>query len=192
VSGKPSTYPPESHTHSYLPLSGGTLTGRLKFAAGDAMPNFNSPTVVATYVNNDSVQGLGYANTSTLKVGAANMLNNHGNSSVTISTAIWEHNPWSISSPKYVWGQAFKDTTVSTDTGNITIVCGANSTAGGYAAHLCIDGGIATLGDIHSGRTFGAVWNDYAEYRICNEDFKPGQVICENNDDTLSVATERL
>ena len=38
---------------------------------------------------------------------------------------------------------------------------------------------------------YGAAWNDYAEYRIadCNE---PGRVICENGDDTLSIATERL
>ncbi|WP_434310357.1 tail fiber domain-containing protein [Hominifimenecus sp. rT4P-3] len=27
VTNKPSTYPPSSHTHSYLPLSGGTMTG---------------------------------------------------------------------------------------------------------------------------------------------------------------------
>ena len=32
VSGKPSTYAPSSHTHSYLPLSGGTLTGGVTFA----------------------------------------------------------------------------------------------------------------------------------------------------------------
>ena len=38
---------------------------------------------------------------------------------------------------------------------------------------------------------YGAAWNDYAEYRIadCRE---PGRVICENGDDTLSLATERL
>ena len=39
---------------------------------------------------------------------------------------------------------------------------------------------------------YGAVWNDYAEFRICNEDFKPGQVVCENNDDTLNISTYRL
>ena len=39
---------------------------------------------------------------------------------------------------------------------------------------------------------YGAAWNDYAEYRICKEDFIPGQVVCENGDDTLSIATERL
>ena len=38
---------------------------------------------------------------------------------------------------------------------------------------------------------YGACWNDYAEYRIsdCQES---GRVICENGDDTLSLATERL
>lgn len=38
---------------------------------------------------------------------------------------------------------------------------------------------------------YGACWNDYAEYRIsdCQE---PGRVICENGDDTLSLAIERL
>lgn len=41
------------------------------------------------------------------------------------------------------------------------------------------------------GVLMGAAWNDYAEYRIsdCQE---PGRVICENGDDTLSLATERL
>lgn len=39
---------------------------------------------------------------------------------------------------------------------------------------------------------YGAAWNDYAEYRVCNDNFIPGQVVCENGDDTLSIATERL
>lgn len=39
---------------------------------------------------------------------------------------------------------------------------------------------------------YGAVWNDYAEFRICNEEFKPGQVVLENGDDTLSIASQRL
>ena len=38
----------------------------------------------------------------------------------------------------------------------------------------------------------GAAWNDYAEFRICKDQFIPGQVICENNDDTLSISTVRL
>ena len=33
VTGKPSSFTPSSHTHSYLPLSGGTMTGQVKFTA---------------------------------------------------------------------------------------------------------------------------------------------------------------
>lgn len=39
---------------------------------------------------------------------------------------------------------------------------------------------------------YGAAWNDYAEYRICNDNFIPGQVVCENGDDTLSISTRRM
>lgn len=39
---------------------------------------------------------------------------------------------------------------------------------------------------------YGAAWNDYAEYRICNDNFIPGQVVCENGDDTLSISTKRM
>lgn len=43
-----------------------------------------------------------------------------------------------------------------------------------------------------NGGIYGAVWNDYAEFRICNEDFKPGQVVFENGNDTLSITNQRL
>lgn len=32
VSGKPSTFPPSDHSHSYLPLSGGTISGNIAFS----------------------------------------------------------------------------------------------------------------------------------------------------------------
>lgn len=43
----------------------------------------------------------------------------------------------------------------------------------------------------NGGVLMGAAWNDYAEYREsdCQE---PGRVICENGNDTLSLATKRL
>lgn len=44
---------------------------------------------------------------------------------------------------------------------------------------------------IGSGVLYGAAWNDYAEYRE-SDTIEPGRVICENGDDTLSLATERL
>ena len=42
-----------------------------------------------------------------------------------------------------------------------------------------------------TGVLMGAAWNDFAEYRI-SDCLEPGRVICENGDDTLSIAIERL
>ena len=42
------------------------------------------------------------------------------------------------------------------------------------------------------GGIYGAVWNDYAEFRIGPEKFKPGQVVYEVGDDTVSLSTKRL
>lgn len=39
---------------------------------------------------------------------------------------------------------------------------------------------------------YGAAWNDYAEYRETTEMIEPGRVVCENNNDTLSLSQERL
>jgi hypothetical protein len=41
-------------------------------------------------------------------------------------------------------------------------------------------------------KLYGAVWNDYAEYRICKEEFEPGQVVYENGDDTMAISNNRL
>ena len=43
-----------------------------------------------------------------------------------------------------------------------------------------------------SGVLYGACWNDYAEYRICKDNFKAGQVVVEKGDDTLIIANSRL
>lgn len=46
ITGKPSTYPPSSHTHSYLPLNGGTLTGALTAPNIIASNYFTTPTML--------------------------------------------------------------------------------------------------------------------------------------------------
>lgn len=51
---------------------------------------------------------------------------------------------------------------------------------------------ITTAGYIYGARVYGAVWNDYAEYRTTIMSVEPGRVVIENNDDTLSISTERL
>lgn len=47
-------------------------------------------------------------------------------------------------------------------------------------------------GNIYGSAVYGAVWNDYAEFRETKEQIEAGRVVIENGDDTLSLATERL
>ena len=48
-------------------------------------------------------------------------------------------------------------------------------------------------GSIYSGGAlFGAVWNDYAEFRETKEEIEPGRCIREVGDDTLVLTNERL
>lgn len=49
-------------------------------------------------------------------------------------------------------------------------------------------GSVYTSGNV----LYGAAYNDYAEYRKTTEAIEAGRVICENNDDTLSLSKERL
>lgn len=56
---------------------------------------------------------------------------------------------------------------------------------------VTITGGLGVAKKIYGNQVFGAVWNDYAEYRISNC-LEAGRVICENGDDTLSISAERL
>ena len=44
----------------------------------------------------------------------------------------------------------------------------------------------------YDGCLMGACWNDYAEFRKTNEEIKPGTVVCENGDGTLSISEVRL
>ena len=45
--------------------------------------------------------------------------------------------------------------------------------------------------ELRGNKLYGAVWNDYAEYRNSNI-IDPGRVVIENGDGTLSLSTERL
>ena len=71
------------------------------------------------------------------------------------------------------------------------VVTGSASIAGrlGVADNVSFAGGaVYTSGSV----LFGAAWNDYAEYREATEEIEAGRVVCENNDDTLSLSQERL
>lgn len=53
---------------------------------------------------------------------------------------------------------------------------------------------VSTYGEIHGSKVYGAVYNDYAEFRELKEEIKIpyGRIVIENGDDTLSLSTERL
>ena len=55
---------------------------------------------------------------------------------------------------------------------------------------LPIKGGTVD-GNIRANAIYGAVWNDYAEYRS-SDPIEPGRTVCETGNGTLKLSTERL
>lgn len=48
-------------------------------------------------------------------------------------------------------------------------------------------------GDLNTiGKVYGAVWNDYAEYRHCENNLQPGTVVREDKNGIMKITTERL
>lgn len=47
-------------------------------------------------------------------------------------------------------------------------------------------------GEVTATKVYGAVWNDYAEYRTTLQDIEPGRVVIENGDGSLEISTKRL
>lgn len=65
-------------------------------------------------------------------------------------------------------------------------------TGGTMKGSIAMGGNNITGGGTISGnKVYGAVWNDYAEYRIADT-VEPGVVVCENGDDTMSISKERI
>lgn len=58
--------------------------------------------------------------------------------------------------------------------------------------NITSNGAITTTGNITGAKVYGAVWNDYAEFRNATEEIEPGRIVCENGDDTVSLSIERL
>lgn len=138
-----------SHSHSYLPLSGGTLTGNLIVQGTINSSNrIGSIGFDATDANGLRIAQASSTNTKSV------LLRNDGN---------------------YFW----------------TLCC--DSTGGWYTP----TGGDnpsrmdLTTGYTYFSKVYGAVWNDFAEFRI-SDCLEPGRVVCENGDDTLLIATKRL
>ena len=118
-----------THSHSYVPLSGGTMSGSL----------------------NVNRTGSGEANV--MAQSSAGKIYLYATNSTTGNRGIYGTNAAGTGQSMFSWDQS----------------------------------GVIRAG----GQLYGAVWNDYAEYRQSNT-LEPGRVIKENGDDTLTLTTKRL
>ncbi len=71
---------------------------------------------------------------------------------------------------------------------NITNSTAASSTSTGA---LIVNGGIGCAGYIYGSKVYGAVFNDYAEYRT-TINLEAGRVVIDNDDGSLSCSSSRL
>ena len=146
-----SEYAAASHTHNYLPLGGGTMTGQIQssYSTGGMWISGRDRATIRNIV---STAGSSFAPIVSSKT----------------QLGSWDLGPCHPEESFYF--------SYATDTNY-----NANSNSTTTTVHIKSNGTI-----------MGAAWNDYAEFRICNEEFKPGQVVLENGDDTLSIANQRL
>ena len=80
--------------------------------------------------------------------------------------------------------------TGDTMTGPLAI---ANSTASSSktTGALVVNGGVGVGGKLYASEVWGAVWNDYAEFRH-SEKVEPGRVVVEDTSGQMKVSSERL
>ena len=184
-----------------LPLSGGTLSGTLKWS--NNLTQVSSPTVVAAFINNNSANGLGFCYTSSITAGAAGHVNNtrsvsgntHAealkNEFTNYKSSIPRNSLLTYYSSAYGNGSFYQ--------GYFLSGYDSNPYGGFFVAHYGTPYYVGILsGNFIQSQLWkagdaitGAVWNDYAEYRESKCD-EPGYVLIENGDDTLSKSTERL
>ena len=141
----------KSHSHSYLPLSGGTMTGQIK-SSHSIGGMWISGRDNATVRNTVSTPNSSFAPIISSKT----------------QLGSWELGPCHPQENFYFSYATDTNYNASTNTTTTTVYIKNN------------------------GVLMGAAWNDYAEFRVCDEDFKPGQVVLENGDDTLSITNQRL
>lgn len=73
--------------------------------------------------------------------------------------------------------------------GTITGTADSTSTSTGA---LVVEGGLGVGGNIHAAQVYGAVYNDYAEFRASQMPIEAGRVVVEVGDDTLRLSDGRL
>lgn len=106
---------------------------------------------------------------------------------ISISKSGWgASNPWGCTNRTLVWGQRGYNGSYSSDSADIVLYYGNTGASGGAGWFLHIDGGIYSMGGV-----YGAVWNDYAEFRESTDE-QPGRVVMEDSKGICQRTNERL
>ena len=176
VTGKPSSYTPASHSHDYLPLTGGTITGKLQ--VNGLMFGYNYGTGgnnCAAFIwdkPGSNYTGVGAcAENDTIYFGACD------------ANGAWVasyRQKWKFNGSLVVGG--------GDDNCNIVPWTNNYSTIGTESLKWWKIYATNIYGD----KVYGAVWNDYAEYRGQFENIPAGRVAYCKNDGKLRITTERL
>ena len=124
-----------------------TLGGALKWTS--ALTNVSSPTVLATFVGNDSANGLGYCNTSNVTVGNATystLWALTGTANTTTGHSDWDGGVGNTN--KYtVYDQEWACSKIGSDTGDLRVfVRPGVYTSGGTEVCFAIDGDFYVMG----------------------------------------------
>ena len=159
ITGKPSSFTASAHNHDslYLKLSGGTLTGTVSMNANTQLKN--ADTGSSWILGRDNAGLRMTTSTSDSSFSPA--------FSSKTQLGSWDVGPCHPMENFYF--------SYATDT---NYNAGTNSTISSIY--------FSKEGYIHSGRTYGAVWNDYAEYRSQSEDIEPGYCVASSNNGKIS------
>lgn len=159
-------------------------------------PRISTSTDTSGYTNVPSTGGF-FANRITVPTVIGNAatattatnvyyLNNVSGHGVSLGVSNWTNNPWGVSNLTRVWGQSGVKSSLSEDSADITLCYGNHGSSNGAGWYMSIDGGIYCLHGI-----YGAVWNDYAEFRESTDE-QPGRVVMEDSKGICQRTNERL
>ena len=184
------------NTGDYLPLTGGTLTGRTDVKG----TNYNISLIPDDSTNTNIGALIGDPDAQRLIVSAGNGIS-EDTSAMAQATFVDGNDVSKINIQATTTGSSgiqIRDNTntdkvsISTNSENngLMTITGSDSTSNTNGT-VVVTGGVGVSGNIYATNVYGAVWNDFAEFREGPANV-PGYVLSEVGDDTIELSTRRL